>query len=81
MTTPEIAGYAAVYQPRPADRAPMCFAWGETLDVCKWRAQHQLQVPHNQAGCRLYGDLRWVPLTADEASEIAEMLDAEWIFD
>ena len=79
METNEIAGYAAVRYGR-AGEADFCFAYGDTLAECKRAAQHQLQLPDNLLGCRLYSNLIWDPLTAEQASECSSMLDAEWIF-
>lgn len=73
------AGYAALYPGEPRLPEPMCFGWAETLEGCKAVAQRQLQVPDNQMGCRIYSDLVWQPLDADQASEVAEMLDAPWL--
>ena len=73
------AGYAAIRRGRPGE-GTNCFAYGATLEECKRAARRQLQVPHNQAGCILYGNLTWDPLTAEQASECSSMLDAEWIF-
>ena len=74
-----IAGYAAIYRPSRLTDETMCFGWGESLTDCKAVAQRQLQVPHNQVGCRVYSHLSWVALDADQASEVAEMLDAPWL--
>lgn len=74
-----IAGYAAVRRGRDGE-SDTCFAYGNTLAECQTAARHQLQVNHNAMGRRLYGNLSWDPLTADQASECSSMLDAEWIF-
>ena len=73
------AGYAAVRRGKLGE-SDTCFAYGDTLAACKRAAQRQLQVPDNQAGCYLYGMLEWEPLTADDASGVSSMLDAEWVF-
>lgn len=73
-----VSGYAAVYEVPGLDR--MCFGYGDTLAECKAMAQSWLQVPDNQIGCRIYGQLIWEELTADQASEVSAMLDADWVF-
>lgn len=75
----DVSGYAAVRRGRPGE-TDTCFAYGDTLAECKRAARRQLQIPHNQAGCILYGNLVWDELTAEQASEVSSMLDAEWMF-
>jgi hypothetical protein len=73
------SGFAAVRVGRPGED-DICFGYGDTIGACKAAARQQLQWPHDQAGVRIYDDLEYIPLDAEQASEVSAMLDAPWVW-
>lgn len=75
MTNTSIAGYAADYA---GSDGTLCFGFGESLAVLRMRVNGQISGALPSAKARMWERITVRPVSADEASEILEMLDTPW---
>ena len=75
MSDAEPAGYAAVI---PSPHGTFCYGWGITRGDAIWAAKQCWLGMDANARAYMVDRLRLDPLTAEQASEVAEMLDAPW---
>ena len=74
MTTATPAAYAAEYD---TPNGTICYGMGDTIANARWDAKAQFM---GALGFwwRIRDSIRYRPLDADEASEVAEMLATPW---